>query len=173
MYLLTPTSPCIPYQTCWPPRVPVYSCTYWPHIPLYSCNFRPLRLSVLLSLTKAKSGSEKKSYWKNISFWEGVVNRKIIQFSKASIPPRVHFSIHPFLQIILALNLLCGINSSDEICLQFCTLNALRTWCKWWPRCSRGRCWVKWARSWPPQGIRTRACPASPAPGTQLGQFYI
>ena len=36
--------------------------------------------------------------------WYGV-NRKIINFSEASIPPIYHFSLHPFLQIILALNL--------------------------------------------------------------------
>ena len=51
----------------------------------------------------------KKTIWKNIHFgrvvaWYGV-SWKIIHFSKASILPSVHFSIHPFLQIILALNL--------------------------------------------------------------------
>ena len=49
------------------------------------------------------------SFWKNNNFgsvvvWCGV-NWKIIHFLEASIPPSVHFSIHPFHQIILALNL--------------------------------------------------------------------
>ena len=35
--------------------------------------------------------------------WCGVT-RLIIQFSKASIPPSVRSSTHPFLQIVLALN---------------------------------------------------------------------
>ena len=33
----------------------------------------------------------------------------VIHFSEASIPPRVRSSIHPFLQIILVLFLLCDI----------------------------------------------------------------
>ena len=53
---------------------------------------------------------------------------KIIIFSEASIPPSVHCSIHPILQIILALNLQCGKalnqfcppNNSDDLCLLFC-----------------------------------------------------
>ena len=55
----------------------------------------------------------KKSFWKNIHFGRmGVcctyiycsVNWMIIHFSKASIPPSVRSSMHPFLQIIPVLN---------------------------------------------------------------------
>ena len=49
----------------------------------------------------------KKGFWKNIHLARVVVlcgmNRKIINFPKASMPPRVHSSILPFLQIILVL----------------------------------------------------------------------
>ena len=77
----------------------------------------------------------KKSFWMNIHFGRVVVwcgrNWKIIHFFKASILPCVHFSIIPFFQIILALNLYtqCGMelnefcppNRSDDLCLFFCT----------------------------------------------------
>ena len=50
-----------------------------------------------------------KSFWKNTHFgrvvvWFGV-NQMIIHLSEASILPSVRSSIHPFLQIILVLNL--------------------------------------------------------------------
>ena len=50
-----------------------------------------------------------KSFWKNTHFgrvvvWCGV-NQMIIHLSEASILPSVRSSIHPFLQIILVLNL--------------------------------------------------------------------
>ena len=41
------------------------------------------------------------------------VNKIIIHFSEASIVPIVHSSIHPFLQIILVLNLKCGMELSE------------------------------------------------------------
>ena len=48
----------------------------------------------------------KKSFWENIHFgrWWFVVNWMISHFSKASIPPSNHYSINPFLQIILVQN---------------------------------------------------------------------
>ena len=76
-----------------------------------------------------------KSFWKNIHFGKMVVwcglNWKIIHFSKASIMTSVHFSFHPFLEIILALTCSSaarnGSNSqilltkqhSDDLCLLF------------------------------------------------------
>ena len=74
----------------------------------------------------------RKSFWKNIHFgivvaWCGV-NWKILNFSEASILPSVNFSIHPFVQIILVLNLQFGLNqfrppnSRNDLCLFFCLL---------------------------------------------------
>ena len=59
----------------------------------------------------------KKSFWKNIHFgrvvvWYGV-NQMIIHFTEASILPSVHSSINHFLQIILVLNLLCGVEWNE------------------------------------------------------------
>ena len=74
----------------------------------------------------------KKSFRKNIHFWRVVVwcgvSQKIINFSKASILPSVLSGILPFRQIILGLNLRCGMdlnefhppNSNDDLCLLFC-----------------------------------------------------
>ena len=60
-----------------------------------------------------------KSIWKNTHFgrvvvWCGV-NQMIIHLSEASILPSVRSSIHPFLQIILVLNLQCGM-ALNEFC---------------------------------------------------------
>ena len=74
----------------------------------------------------------KKSFWKNIHFGKVMVqcgvNQMIRHFSEASILSSVRSSIHPLLQIILVLNLQCGMeqneyrppNSSDDLCLLFC-----------------------------------------------------
>ena len=71
----------------------------------------------------------RKVFGRTSIFWRLMVgcaeNWKIIYFSEASIPPSVHFAIHLFLQIILALNLQCGMElnefhppiSSDDLCL--------------------------------------------------------
>ena len=44
----------------------------------------------------------RKVFWKNIQFLE--VGDFVNHFSKASIPPKISSSIHPVLQVILALN---------------------------------------------------------------------
>ena len=59
----------------------------------------------------------KKSFLEYINFgmvvvWCGV-NQMIIHFSAASILPWVRSSFHPFLQIILVLNLKCGMELSE------------------------------------------------------------
>ena len=74
----------------------------------------------------------KKKLWKKIHFgrlvvWCGVI-QMIIHLSEASILPSVCYIIHPFLQIILVLNIGCGMelnefrppNSRDDLCLHFC-----------------------------------------------------
>ena len=76
----------------------------------------------------------KKNFGKYIHFERAVVwcdvNLMIIHFSEAFIPPSVSSSIHPFLQIILVLNLLLGMElnqfrpstSSDDLRLLFCLI---------------------------------------------------
>ena len=69
-------------------------------------------------------------------FWEGgglvwcPSIHPSIHITESSIPPSVRCSIYPFLQIILVLNLLCGLkfnqvrppNSGDDLCFLFCLL---------------------------------------------------
>ena len=71
----------------------------------------------------------RKVFRKIIHFGRAVVwfgeNQMIIHFSEAFILPSVRSSIYPFLQIILVLNLWCGMefcppNSSYDLCLLFC-----------------------------------------------------
>ena len=54
----------------------------------------------------------KKFCWENIHFGRVMVrcgvNRMIIQFLNASIPPISRYSYHPFLQIILVQNSYCS-----------------------------------------------------------------
>ena len=84
----------------------------------------------------------KESFWKNIHYGRVVVwndvNRKIIQCSESSILPSVHFSIHPFLQIILVLKSVVrqGIESMLSPKLQrrpfaFSSVYILRVWVYW------------------------------------------
>ena len=73
-----------------------------------------------------------KSFWENIYFWRVVVwygvNKMILRFSEASMPPSSHYSLNPFLQIIPVENIQFGTEldqfrrliSSDDLCLLFC-----------------------------------------------------
>ena len=80
--------------------------------------------------------------------WCGV-NQMIIHFSEASILPSVCSSICPFLQIILQLNLKCGMKlnefwppySSDDLCLLFC-LFLLQWWAFYFTLIDRAREWI-------------------------------
>ena len=90
--------------------------------------------------------------------WCGV-NQMIIHFSEASILPSVRSSFHPFLEIFLVLNLLCGMelnefcppNSSDDLFLLsclfllLCFLNVVHNLGTWIPKL--GKVWRKPA-SW-------------------------
>ena len=98
----------------------------------------------------------RKVFLKNIHFGRMVVGviQMIIHFSKTSIPPSVHSSIYPFLQIILMLNLY----SPKQ---QRWTLPSLLVWsCTCCTR-SSSICWVQsWqvpASTSPPQGRQARA----------------
>ena len=62
------------------------------------------RTSHLAARMILRKGFGRKSLLGGTVVWCGVT-WKIIHFSEAFIPPGVHFSFHPFLQIILALNL--------------------------------------------------------------------
>ena len=119
--------------------------------------------------------------------WCGV-NQKIVHFSEAFIPPSVHSFIHPFLQIILVLNMWWGMefnqfrspNISDDICLLFCLIPRL-----WFSYTYQGPRW-RWIREvrrslrcgggcmlagWPAGSPRCFACSpprtdrTAPAPG--------
>ena len=128
----------------------------------------------------------KKGFCKNIHFergleWSGV-NRMIIHFSKASIPPSIRSSIHPFLKIILALNNQSSIQfrpptSSDDLCLLFCLiiillymgigqyrlLGDLQTVQQYWHIFAPGSAWQIQSSS--------LANPVIQLPVIQLGQF--
>ena len=81
-----------------------------------------------LNIEFSRKDDFNKSFWENLHFgrvvvWYGV-NRMIIHFSKASIPPSSRY----FSKIILVENSKCGKefnkfrppNSSDDLCLLFC-----------------------------------------------------
>ena len=57
-------------------------------------------------------------FWKEQPYWEGGglvcgLNKMTIHLSEASILPSVYSSIHPFLQIMLVLSLLCGMDLKE------------------------------------------------------------
>ena len=109
-----------------------------------------------------------KVFRKNIHFgrvvvWCGV-DQMISPFSETSMLPSIRSSINPLFQIILMLNLLCGMeliefhppNSSDDLCLFFCLILFLcldgynswkiyKIWRRWncllSPDCCKRLCW--------------------------------